>query len=73
MAKPLTETMRKALELARRNGAVFAGKGNESSPGGYWTVAASTIRALAARELVVIAQSADGDLYGRPVTPEVSR
>ena len=73
MAKPLTKSMEKALELARRNGAVFAGKGNESSPGGYWTVSASTVRALAARGLLTLSRSADDNLYGRPVVCEFSR
>jgi hypothetical protein len=39
----------RALRLADRNGAVFAGGGNEISRGGLCSVPASTIRGLIAR------------------------
>lgn len=60
----LTPAMKQAVELARRNGAVFAGFGNEISRGSCTTVAASTIAALVRRGILTKRISPDGGMMG---------
>ena len=45
----VNESQARALRLADRNGAVFAGGGNEIARGGLCSVSASTIRCLQRR------------------------
>lgn len=65
----LSKAMTEAVELAWRNGGVFAGKGNGVGGGGLVSVASSTIKALAARKLVDLGTSPDGDTMGT-LTPD---
>jgi hypothetical protein len=65
-AKPLTEKMQAALNQAVATGTVFTGK-NFNGKGGYFTVSASTIKALANRGLLRLETDPDGDVMGRPV------
>lgn len=53
--------MEKAIEIAKRNGAVFAGK-NGNGKGGLVTVSASTIRGLELRGLVTVSIGPDGGM-----------
>ncbi len=71
MTTELNAKREKALALAKRNGAVFAGHGNEESWGCYRRVSASTIRALERRGLVKTRISPDGGLMATlvEVTP----
>ena len=64
---PLTVNMKLALNLAIRNGAVFAGRGNGGAGGATHAVSASTIQGLARRGLVDLNVAADnGGLSGVP-------
>lgn len=61
----ITQSMEKALMLAARNGAVFAGGGNEVARGSCCSLSAITIKALAARGWVTLQISPDGGMMGR--------
>lgn len=63
--KNMTQPMELALKLAARNGAVFAGKGNEVARGSATSVEATTIRALALRGLLDTSIGPDGGMMGR--------
>lgn len=65
-ARKLTAPMVKALNIALRNGAVFAGNGNSLPNGGVTRVAAPVIRALVARGLLTLSTSPDGGWMGTP-------
>ena len=60
----LTETMVRALVLLMRNGAVFAGGGNEWANGCLVRVPAASIEGLARRGYCETALSPDGGLMG---------
>lgn len=60
----MTPTMKEALFLAARNGAVWPGNGNEIEPGGLVKVNAMVIKALAARGLLTLQISPEGGAMG---------
>jgi len=64
MTKPMTKPMEKAIEIAKCNGAVFAGK-NSNGRGGLVTVSVSTIRGLERRDLVVVSIGPDGGMMAK--------
>lgn len=61
--KPLTPEMERVLAIARRDGAACAGKGEHG--GRVERVAASTIRALIVRGLLVHCYSSEGGYAGK--------
>ncbi len=66
--KPFTTEMERVLAIAKRDGAVSAGKGEHA--GRVERVSASTIRALIKRGLLVHCYSGEGGFAGRlPPTP----
>ncbi len=60
----LTEKMTRALTLAIRNNAVFAGQGNRISSGCLGKVAASTLLGLERRDCLKITIGPDGGMMG---------
>lgn len=61
----LTESMKRALILADRNGAVFAGAGNAIEPGRLITVYAPVMYALERRDCLKLSIGPDGGMMGK--------